>query len=626
MPRSPALPLQRALLAATCVAALGAAALGARPVQAQRRPTETVRRDSANAPTLPGDVARLVTEVYNAPATRRGNGPFALAASDTVAGDLAVLGGPVTIAGLVTGRLVVINGDLTLRPGARVQGDVLVVGGVVEGRNLADLAGELRVHRQLLAFHREGTRLVPDDVDDDDRPSAYVGWRAEGERGDRTYVGLRLASAQGYNRVEGLPILAGPTLTYRLGDVRLRVDALGIYRTAGAFEPDGRDLGHDVRAEVRLGRGAEVRFGGRLYDEVAPIEDWKLTPLETGLASFLLHRDYRDYWNRHGGSVWTALHLGPDLSLSATLADQRWRSLEARDPFTLFRNGAPWRANPTVDEARQRVLNLTLRVDTRNDADSPWAGWYVLADYEHGEGDVSRFGALSSDPRPLVDPAPGVVRPPGARDRTPGRRAYGRGFLDVRRYNRLSPDAQLNLRLVTGGWLHGDALPVQRRLSVTGPGAMPGFDFRVPAGRDADVGNCSQPAGAGVGPVAGAPAQCDRMLMTQVEFRNDIRVRLLGDDGLSRPRLRSFRRTASWVVFADAGRGWLVDGARAGTLAYGRDQLPSLGSWLADVGAGLDFSHGRATGEVGAFGVYVAKSVSSPDQPLNFLVRVRRRF
>jgi hypothetical protein len=29
---------------------------------------------------------------------------------------------------------------------------------------------------------------------------------------------------------------------------------------------------------------------------------------------------------------------------------------------------------------------------------------------------------------------------------------------------------------------------------------------------------------------------------------------------------------------------------------------------------------------VGAFGVYVAKSVSSPDQPLNFLVRVRRRF
>jgi hypothetical protein len=497
---------------------------------------------------------------------------------------------------------------------------------VVDGRHVAEVGGELRVHRQMLAFHREGTRVVPDDVDDDDRPSAYVGWRAEGERGGRAYLGLRLATAQGYNRVEGLPILAGPTVTYRMGDVRLRLDALGIYRTVGGFEPDSRDLGHDARLEVRLGRGAQVRFGGRLYDEVAAVEEWQLTPLETGLASFLLHRDYRDYWNRHGGSVWTALHLGPDVSLTASLGDQRWRALETRDPFTLFRNGAAWRANPTTDEARMHVANVTLRVDTRNDASSPWAGWFVLADYEHGEGDVSRFGALSSDPGATGDPRPGAPALPGARDLTPGRRVYGRGFLDVRRYTRLSPDAQLNVRLVGGGWLHGDPLPVQRRLSVTGPGAMPGFDFRVPAGRGADVGGCSQPGGRAPSPIAGAPAECDRIVLTQAEFRQDIRVRLLGEDGAARSRLRSFRRTASWVLFADAGRGWLVAPGRADRLGYGRRALPPLGTWLADVGAGVDVGHGRATGGVGAFGLYVAKSVSSPDQPLNFLVRVRRRF
>ena len=611
-----------AVLSAVLVALHGTA--GA--VAAQRRPSEIVRRDSANAPTLPGDVARLVTEVFNAPGTRRAHGPYTLAAGDSVGGDLAVLGGPVTIAGQVKGRVLVINGDLALRPGARVDGDVLVVGGVVEGRDVAEVGGELRVYRQFLAFHREGERLIADDVDDDDRPSAYVGWRPEGERGRRTYLGLRLATAQGYNRVEGLPILAGPTVTHRAGLVRVRVDALGIYRTAGGFEPDGRDLGHDARLEVRMGRTAQVRFGGRLYDETAPVEDWQLSSLETGLASFLLHRDYRDYWNRHGGSVWTALHLGPDVSLAATFSDQRWRALATRDPFTLFRNGVPWRENPTVDEGRLHLLNLTLHVDTRNDAASPWAGWYVLADYERGEGAFTGFGALSSDPDPRADPNP--ARPfPGARDRTPGRRSYGRGFLDVRRYNRLSPDAQLNVRLVTGGWLHGDPLPAQRRLSVTGPGAMPGFDFRSPVGRDADVGNCSTPASGGaLGQVTGVPAQCDRMVLTQLEFRNDIRVRLLGEDGSGRPRLRSFRRTASWVLFADAGRGWLVDPARPSALALGRGQLPSLGSWLADVGAGVDVGHGRATGDVGAFGLYVAKSVSSPRQPLNFLVRVQRRF
>ena len=59
--------------------------------------------------------------------------------------------------------------------------------------------------------------------------------------------------------------------------------------------------------------------------------------------------------------------------------------------------------------------------------------------------------------------------------------AYGRGFLDVRRYNRVSPTAQVNLRLVAGGWLHGDALPAQRRLSLGGAGTLPGYDFLLQA-------------------------------------------------------------------------------------------------------------------------------------------------
>ena len=99
------------------------------------------------------------------------------------------------------------------------------------------------------------------------------------------------------------------------------------------------------------------------------------------------------------------------------------------------------------------------RVDTRNDVNRPWAGWYVAADYELGDGRVTAFAPLSSD---------GTAR---ARDRALGRRTYGRAFVDLRRYNRLTPDAQLNFRLAAGGWVHGDPLPAQRRLSVGGPGA-----------------------------------------------------------------------------------------------------------------------------------------------------------
>jgi hypothetical protein len=55
---------------------------------------------------------------------------------------------------------------------------------------------------------------------------------------------------------------------------------------------------------------------------------------------------------------------------------------------------------------------------------------------------------------------------------------YSRALFDLRRYNRLGPNAQLNLRAVFGGWVNGDALPVQRRFAVSGIDALPGFDFR----------------------------------------------------------------------------------------------------------------------------------------------------
>src|SRR5205085_1039193 len=104
---------------------------------------------------------------------------------------------------------------------------------------------------------------------------------------------------------------------------------------------------------------------------------------------------------------------------------------------------------------------------------------------------------------------------------------YTRGFLDLRRYNRLSPQGQVNIRLVTGGWLNGDALPLQRRLSVEGPGATPGFDFRSPRG-GVDVGTC----GSG-GSLAGTPAQCERIALAQIEYRGDLAFDFNGnwDDG-----------------------------------------------------------------------------------------------
>jgi hypothetical protein len=350
-------------------------------------------------------------------------------------------------------------------------------------------------------------------------------------------------------------------------------------------------VGHDVHGEVRFGRQFGVTLGGRLFDVVEGVEEWQLSNAEVGLASFLFHRDYRDYFERHGGRLQAALRATDNADLTISYGDERWSSRTAHDPFTLFRDDLAWRANPEMDEGQFHVANMTLRIDTRNDDFNPWTGWYVLADYERGTGAIDLLGPTS----------------PGVRTAAPGPTNYQRGFLDIRRYNRLAPNAALNLRIVLGGWLSGDALPLERRLSIDGPGTVPGFDFRV--GGANDVGTCSS----GVAP-AGEPAECERVSLAQLEYRSDIRLSYT--DGDEHARRTRFRADGAWVFFADAGRGWLVN-SPGNPLNYGRLELPPLSSYRTDIGGGLDFDH---------FGVYLAKALSVPQEPLNVFVRVRHRF
>src|SRR5438874_1136795 len=99
---------------------------------------DSTRRDTLPDPRLlPPEIAREVIEIFNTPSTLRATGGFEIAAEREVTSDVAVLNGPLTVAGHVVGRVVVINGDVALRPGARVDGGILVVGGTVAGKDSA---------------------------------------------------------------------------------------------------------------------------------------------------------------------------------------------------------------------------------------------------------------------------------------------------------------------------------------------------------------------------------------------------------------------------------------------------------------------------------------------------------
>jgi hypothetical protein len=407
--------------------------------------------------------------------------------------------------------------------------------------------------------------------------------------------GLTITSGKTYNRVEGLPILFGPTYRNRLGHADVSIAALGIIRTAHNFHWDPENLGHKLSLDVRYGRHRGFGLGAESFDRVEKIEPWQLTEPDGGLAAFLLRRDYFDWFGRHGGRVYASAFTSDAGVLTVGYSSERWSSRRTRDVFTLFRDDDEWRDNPRVNDGLVHVADVRFNFDTRNEEFRPFAGWYIDATYEYGVGNFQTAGTrLATD--------------------IPGERhlEYSRAFLDLRRYNRISPRRQLNARLVVAGKLGGDPLPLERKFSVGGIGTVPGFAFRQ-MGLGTDVQQCSPDTG----PLPGKPAECDRVALAQLEYRHELVSELIDIFNRNRIHVRGaqFRVKPTAVAFVDAGRGWLV-GKRAGDLTYPSSSFPVFDTFRTDVGIGLD---------LGIAGLYVAKAVSESKEPANFFVRIRSR-
>ena len=550
---------------------------------------------------LPRDVADEVIRFFNSESTIRFSGSTRIPAARGVDGDVAILGGPVVVGGRISGALTVVNGDVEFEPGAVIGGDVLVVGGTIRGSDRASISGEIRSYGDPLRYRREGDRLVYAPEAGRRPPRWIVQHDWNGERGSET--GVLLALGGTYNRVEGLPIVLGPRADVRLSEeMRLQADVAGIFRTTN-ISMSGGNIGYRARGELVVGGATKnIGLGIRGFDLVAPVEPWPLKDFEVGWASFLLHRDYRDYYRQQGGSIYATLRLSRQLSFTAEGRGDFETSLEAHNPWTLFRSTQVWRLNPPVTDGRYRSAILSVRADSRNDRGTPSSGVLVTGEYELGQGrDIT--GTLG----PLFCP-PGIgpCVPAALAD---GKLDYQRIALDARSYLRLSPAGRLNLRLAGGGWVGGEPLPLQRRLSLGYPDPLPGYGFRqFSCGGDATLGQ---------------PALCDRVLVAQAEFRThlgfDFGPEWASDWGDSEDHYEPFHVSGpDLVLFADAGRAWSVSrNGSTGADIIPADRLPALSTFKTDIGVGLDF---------GPLGFYLARPLQHAERSVTFTVRMGRRF
>jgi hypothetical protein len=523
---------------------------------------------------LSDSVIREALDLYNRPGTMRLNGDSRVSAASEIIGDLALLDGLLEIAGRVRGNLLVLHGDLRLLAGAQIEGAVVVIGGTVTGVDSARVGQGVRIYRGGFAYQLQDGLLVR--VERRAQPELAAGREFDFGRTD-----LVVSARRGYNRVEGLPIVAGPRITLGRSNPTM-VEALGIYRTGTGARLAAHDLGYALRAEQYVGGRHELRVGARVFSEITPIELGGLSDRENSLSSFILHRDYRDHFERRGWALYVGFDPSTEpWSVALVYSDERHASVTAREPFSLLDSNRVWRRQPLVAEGYLRSLSTDATYDSRNSTSDPSHGWWLRASLERGLG-----GSL----RVYLDSVA-----------LPADRRFWNGTLDLRRYARTGRSSRLAVRALATGSLDGAALPAQRQHVLGGEGSLPGFALNR-----FDCGAQNQSIVRG-GITHQLYYGCDRAALVQLEYQTDFKF------------LRGLRNTAvdqlgllqqvRFALFFDAGRAWNEAEAQDGR-GGGNDDF------AADAGFGV---------RLGPVGLYWAVPLSGRGEPMNFFVRLGPR-
>lgn len=544
--------------------------------------------DTADRQGLPEELIRRLLAVYNDSSTTRFWGDVDLTRESRLTGTIAVYRGSVRLGGTLDGSLTVINGSLLMLPGAEITGDVLVVGGDVAQGEGARIGGRREVYWDAAPVVRSATGEL---VRRERRGLPELTTARRSFQTGPLRATLVVGTDGSYNRVEGLPIVFGPTLELKLNrTMSARLDARGILRTAGDNDLLRDDFGYSGRLELRFGGSRGAGIGVRAYSVVNGIEHRPLIRSEVGWSAFLFQRDGWDYFLRKGVGGYVYAYPSRALRLELGVRRDKESSVRANDPWSLFRNSDRWRPNPLIDDGHYVTADFSVELDTRNSAEVPATGWWIRAGFERNWGD---------DIAPVSLPV--SVRSPIPTD---GHYAFNRIEIDLRRYNQLASNLRVAGRVLAVGYAGGDPLSIQRRVSLGGSDPLPGYGFRS---FTCAPQNFNHPA---------LPALCDRVIATQLELRSRL------DFGLGYHYRDRFRHDvdrfigidqADLVVFVDAGKAWL-SGEGPGRVPD--DRIPAFKEWKADIGVGID---------AGGAGVYLARALTD-GQPVRFILRLTRRF
>lgn len=320
-------------------------ALGTMPLLAQER---VYVRDAG-----PGAPGRLLRAAIAGPhAVLRSDSALTID-GDTVGTTLIVLAADVRVETAVRGDIIVVDGDLFIRPDAHIAGDAVAIGGGVYPSTLAVIDGEIRAFRDV-TFTVEST---PQGLALDYRVLTDIAPPLFSLPG---MYGLRLPS---YNRVDGAVLPVGPRIS--LDTARFTIDPLVAYRSdLGAIDPA-------LGVQARLGRrNLAVLHAGR---GTFTNDDWIRSDFMNSITTLVIGRDTRNYFRGdrieatierlfEGRSRLIAPFVGARTERAWSVGPQLG---ETRGPWSIFGRDdvedGMWRPNPPIDRGRINSALAGLR-------------------------------------------------------------------------------------------------------------------------------------------------------------------------------------------------------------------------------------------------------------------------
>jgi hypothetical protein len=385
-------------------------------------------------PELPLALERVIRIGLEAPAASVTTGDRTIGVADTVAGPVTHFGGSLMLEGAVRGDVTAVGSEVTLRPAARIDGNLTVVGGRLFSTTMADVAGTtIWLREQIEVMQRPAGPFVAY------TPPPGPGFPIE-------LKGFAGVVIHGYNGVDGLSFGLEAGLAERQDRPRTELSGGPVLRT----ERD--DVGWRVAGLRQVSEARAITVGAGAYRVTTSPEAWHRGERGNGLASLFFADDDRTYHERTGYELW----VEKEFPLRAVIVRASWRdddfeSLVSQAPFSFFGDEEDWRVNPPVDEGSGRALTARVTWDRRDDPSFPTRGAWAEGRFEHwGVGGDFEF-----------DWAQGQVRAYAPIPTTPG--------------------SFVGLRVMGGGRLGGsDTLASQFLYRLGGGSTVPGYDALNP--------------------------------------------------------------------------------------------------------------------------------------------------